>query len=79
MNMPPWIPVLIFLIQETLQLLVKSLCRETHNIVERAVQPGDADIADPLLDSVCSSLVERLEVVDVVVYLTVGQIFEIDI
>ena len=62
-----------------MEFLVESLGRKAHHVVERAVQSGDANVADPFLDSVGSGLVERLEVVDVVVYLTVGQILEIDI
>ena len=61
------------------KFLVDSLYWQAHHIVIAAVKPSHADIADPLLNTIGTSLIERTITVHVVMDLFISQCFEGDI
>ena len=61
------------------QFAVEALDGETHNVVERALEALDADVADPLLNAVAARLIHRSEALYVVTDLLLGERAEIDV
>lgn len=66
-----------FFLQVVQQPGVDAVYGETHDVEERAVDTVDADVTDPLLDTVCTGFVKRFETVDVIGNLFVRQCFEV--
>ena len=61
------------------KFLVDSLYWQAHHIVIAAVKPSHTDIADPLLNTIGTSLIKRTIAVHVVMDLFICQCFEGDI
>ena len=52
--------------------------RESHYCIERTFDSCDSDVANPLLDCVGAGLVEWGIFIDIIVYLIVRQLLEVD-
>ena len=55
-----------FVLYQLTEFAVQPLYGQAHNVVERALDALDADVANPLLDAIRAGLVEGSVGVDVV-------------